>query len=439
MEVATGSDGLARLSWRLLRHNRDFRFFFAAQLISSAGDWFLVVALSGLVLQLTHSPALAAAVFVAYSLPYAFATFVGGPLADRVDRRRLMIVTNLIMGLLAMGFFLVRTRSDLWLLYALAAGISAVAAFFEPAASASVPNLVDPPDLAAANALTGAAWGTMMAVGAALGGLVVAAWGVRAAYAADAASFLAAALLVLLIRRATSGPRDPLEEHPGMIRASREAMAYAREDHRVLVLFGARIGMGTAIGLVALLPVIAIDLFHAGDRGTGILFAFRGVGFLIGPFLIRSVIKRRDRHRLYVVVIVGPAVFAALYALTPWMQGVLSAGAILLVGNMVLGAQWALTTYAYQSTVPDEVLGRIFGFDGALITVTMATSNAVAGILATTIGVRWATAVVATAVVMWMGVVWVLGKGVRRGRSEPQGSPPAGVATRPGEVRRQAL
>jgi MFS family permease len=438
MDNATTTESLARVSWRLFRHNRDFRLFFTAQLISSAGDWFLIVALSGLVLKLTDSPGLAAAVFVAYSLPYAFATFVGGPLADRLDRRRLMIVTNLVMGLLAVGFFLVRDRADLWLLYVLAAGISAVSALFEPAASASVPNLVDPEDLGAANALTGAAWGVMMAVGAAAGGLVVAAYGVHAGYTVDAASFAIAAVLVWLIRRPTSRPREPHVEHPGLISATREAMAYARRDHRVLVLFAARLGMGTAIGLVALLPVIAINVLHAGDRGTGILFAFRGVGFLIGPFLIRSVIKRRDRRRLYTVVIAGPAVFAAMYAITPWMSAVLTAGLILLVGNMVLGAQWALTTFAYQSIVPDRVLGRIFGFDGALITVTMAASNAIAGLLAVTLGIRWAVAIIASAVVVWMGVVWVLASAVRSGPAElPAVHIPGGP--QPGETSRPAI
>lgn len=438
MDATTSTDGLARVSWRLFRHNRDFRLFFTAQLISSAGDWFLIVALSGLVLKLTGSPGLAAGVFVAYSLPYAFATFVGGPLADRLDRRRLMIVTNLVMGVLAAGFFLVRARSDLWLLYVLAAGISAVSALFEPAASASVPNLVDPADLAAANAITGAAWGMMMAVGAAAGGLVVAAYGVRAGYTVDAVSFAVAALLVFLIRRPTSRPREPHAEHPGLISATREAIAYSREDHRVLVLFAARLGMGTAIGLVALLPVIAIQLLHAGDRGTGILFAFRGVGFLIGPFLIRSVIKQRDRRRLYAVVIAGPAVFAAMYAITPWMPSVLTAGAILLVGNMVLGAQWALTTFAYQSIVPDRVLGRIFGFDGALITVTMAASNAIAGLLAVTLSIRWAVAIITSAVVVWMGVVWVLARGVRAGPADLPAVPIPGGPLPP-ETNRPAI
>ena len=436
MDDTTATESLARVSWRLFRHNRDFRLFFTAQLISSAGDWFLIVALSGLVLKLTDSPGLAAGVFVAYSLPYAFATFVGGPLADRLDRRRLMIVTNLVMALLATGFFLVRDRADLWLLYVLAAGISAVSALFEPAASASVPNLVDPDDLPAANALTGAAWGVMMAVGAAAGGIVVAAYGVRAGYTVDAATFAAAAVLVWAIRRPTSQPREPHAEHPGLISATREAMAYARQDHRVLVLFAARLGMGTAIGMVALLPVIAIDVLRAGDRGTGILFAFRGVGFLIGPFLIRSVIKRRDRRRLFTVVIAGPAVFAAMYAVTPWMPSVLTAGGVLLVGNMVLGAQWALTTFAYQSIVPDHVLGRIFGFDGALITVTMATSNAIAGLLAVTLSVRWAVAIIATSVGAWMIVVWILARGVRSGPSDlpvvpTPGTPPPAETNRP--------
>jgi len=275
-------------------------------------------------------------------------------------------------------------------------------------------------------------------VGAAAGGLVVAAYGVRAGYTVEAASFFIAAVLVGLIRRPTSRPREPHVEHPGLIMATHEAMAYARKDRRVLVLFAARLGMGTAVGLVALLPVIAIDVLHAGDRGTGILFAFRGVGFLIGPFFIRSVIKRRDRRRLYALVVAGPAAFAILFSITPWMLTVLTAGAILLAGNMVLGAQWVLTTFAYQSIVPDRLLGRIFGFDGSFLTVTIAASNAIAGVLAGVLGVRWAAAIITSAVVAWSIVVWLLSRGVRRGSVDLPAMPPPGGPV-PGESSHPAI
>jgi MFS family permease len=397
-------------AWRLLRRNRDFRLFYIAELVSLAGDWFLVVALSGLVLHLTHSPALVAAVFVAYNLPFGIVSFVGGPLADRLDRRRLMIVTNVVMGALALGFFLARSNSDLWLVYVLAAGISAVSALFEPAASAAVPNLVDPADLAAANVLNGSAWGTMLAVGAGLGGIVVGAFGNDVGYAFDAFSFFAAAALLVRVRRRTSEPREPHVEHPGIVEATREAVRYSRQDHRVLALYGTRLGAGFAIGVVALLPVLALSVFHAGDRGTGLLFAFRGIGSLIGPFLIRPLIREGNRKRLFAAVIWTPAVFALVYGVLPWMPVILLAGVAALVAHVAGGAQWTLVTYEYQTIVPDAVRGRIFGFDGALITFTLSLSNALCGWLAGLFGVRDVMTAVGVCVALYAAVVWSIAR-----------------------------
>jgi len=397
-------------AWSLLRRNRDFRLFYIGQLVSYAGDWFLIVALSGLVLRLTGSAALVAAVFVAYNLPYGIVSFVGGPLADRLDRRRIMVVTNVVMGVFALGFFLARSSSDLWIVYVLAAGISAVSALFEPAASAAVPNLVDPEDLAAANVLNGSAWGTMLAVGAGLGGIIVGAFGNDVGYAFDALSFFTAAALLRWVRRATSERRAPHHEHPGFVDATREAVRYSRRDRRVLALYATRLGAGFAIGVVALLPVLAISVFHDGDRGTGLLFAFRGIGSFIGPFLARPLIRRGNRRRLFAAVIWSPAVFALVYGTLPWMPSILLAGTAALIAHLAGGVQWTLAMYEYQSIVPDRVRGRIFGFDGALITFTLSASNALCGWLAGLYGVREVMTIVGIAVACYAAIVWTVAR-----------------------------
>src|SRR5438067_12383905 len=98
-------------AWRLLQRNRDFRLMSLAQLISYAGDWFLFVALAGLVYSLTHSAGLVALVLGAQTVPSAFLTFVGGPLADRLERQRMMVTADVVRGLLALGCFLIHSRS----------------------------------------------------------------------------------------------------------------------------------------------------------------------------------------------------------------------------------------------------------------------------------------------------------------------------------------
>ncbi|HEX2267114.1 MAG TPA: MFS transporter, partial [Actinomycetota bacterium] len=245
-----------RSTFSLLVRNRDFRLLFAAMVVSFAGDWFLFVALAGLLFSLTQSPAYVAALYAAMTVPFALATFVGGPLADRFNRQFLMVASDVLRGLLALGFFLVDQRSEIWIVFVLSALISGLQAVFEPTAMAAIPNLVDREDLTAANVLAAATWGTMLTIGSALGGLVVTTLGREAAYIADAASFLGSAILVLQIRRRFSEPREPHHEHPGLFEAAREALGHARKDRRVLALLTVKAGFGLGAGVIALLPVL---------------------------------------------------------------------------------------------------------------------------------------------------------------------------------------
>jgi MFS family permease len=366
----------------LLVRNRDFRLLFTALVISLAGDWFLFVALAGLVFDLTGSAVLVAAVFASTTVPFAVFTFVGGPLADRLNRQRLMIGADLVRGLLALGFFLVHDPSDVWLVYVLAGAIAALGAVFEPASSAAVPNLVDGEDLGPATMVTGATWGTMLAVGSALGGLVVALFGREAGYLCDSASFLVSAGLVARIRRPMSKPRPTHHEHPAITRAIRETFRYARQDRRVLALLSVKGGFGLAAGMVGLLPVLAFEVFGAGDMGTGILMGFRGLGVLVGPFLVRRILRGHDLRPVFTAIPVAFATFGLFYAGAAWAPWLVLSGILVMAAHFGGGAQWTMSTYALQRIVPDHFRGRIFGFDYGLVTFTVALSATVGGALA---------------------------------------------------------
>src|SRR5437764_4984804 len=288
---STRSPGAA---WSLLHRNPDFRLLFSAQVVSFTGDWFLFVALAGLVFSLTHSPGLVAAVYAALTVPFAIFMFVGGPLADRLNRQALMIVADLLRGVLCLGFFLIHSASQVWMVYVLAGAVTALAAVFEPASMAAIPNLVDREDLATANVMAGAVWGSMLAIGSALGGLVVATFGRRAGYIGDASSFVVSAAIVSRIRGRFSEARPTSHEHPGLLESTREAIRYARQDHRVLALMTVKGGFGLGAGVVSLLPVLAFTVYHRGDAGTGILYAFRGAGVFVGPFLVRRWLADED-------------------------------------------------------------------------------------------------------------------------------------------------
>ncbi|HJT17500.1 MAG TPA: MFS transporter, partial [Thermoanaerobaculia bacterium] len=176
--------------WRLLRHNRDFTLLYTGTLISLGGDWFLTVALLDLVLQLTGSATLASLMLLCQSLPIFIFTPIAGHVIDRVDRRKLMITMDVIRTGACLLPLLARSVALLPFAFVGVIIISIGSAYFEPASQAAMPNLVPSEELSAANVLMGSTWGTMLAVGAAIGGAVTMRFGRDVSFVVDSLSFL---------------------------------------------------------------------------------------------------------------------------------------------------------------------------------------------------------------------------------------------------------
>ena len=386
----------------LLRRNPDFNRLYVAQLVSYAGDWFATVALLGLVNELTGSATLTTLVLVSQMLAIAVASPLGGHLADRMDRQRLMVLTDVARLVLALGYLLVNDAGEVWLVFLLTAAIGALSAAFTPASNAAIPNLVDREDLPAANVLVGAAWGTMLAVGGALGGVVAAVLGRDAAFIGDALSFGLSAVLLLRIRRRFAEAREH-QEHPSITEATRETVRYARQDHRVLALLSVKAGFGLGAGVIGLLPILALEVFHAGDTGTGILWGFRGVGALVGPFLARRFTK--DLGSLFAAIGVSFAVYGLFYGTVPLMPTLWGAALFVLLAHLGGGAQWTLSTYGLQVLVPDRIRGRVFAVDFGMVTLTLACSILAAGWAADHFDPRAVMAVMA-AIALGYAAVW---------------------------------
>ena len=299
-------------------------------------------------------------------LPYT------GTLADRLDRRKILIAANLAALVAVLLLFLVRTPATAPLAL-VAIGLVAVAkAFYSPAASAALPNVVDPADLAAANAVAGSAWGTMTIVGASLGGIVSSLAGPYVSFAVAAVSLLAAAVLTLLIRRPLQAPRDPDAAPAHAWHALLEALRYigARPRLRALITVKSAVGLGN--GVLTVFPLLA-SIYGVGALGAGLLFAVRGAGALVGPFVMRPVL----RHRSWLLP--GLALSMLLYglgyvgvALVPWFPAVL---ALVFVAHFAGGTNWVLSNYALQGEVPDRLRGRVFATDLMVATLAIAVSQ----------------------------------------------------------------
>ncbi len=378
--------GGAKASWSLLRRNRDFRLVYLGSVISLGGDWFLLVALFGLVLDLTDSSLAVALLIAAQDLVFFVASPVAGVLADRMDRRILMVGADIARAVICLGFLFVRTEEFVWVLYPLLGLMALFSAAFEPASLAALPNLVEEEDLPIANAMSGSIWGTMLAVGAALGGIVSGLLGHEAAIGVNALSFVASAWLVLRIRRSFSAVREA-REHQRLGPAAAETLRYARRDHRVLALLAVKFGFGVAGGVLVIIPLLAKRVFDGGDMAIGMLLAARGVGAMIGPFAGRAWLGPKDR-RLFLVIGVALAIFGVGYAVLGLVPSLLLAMPAVALAHIGGGAQWTLSSYGLQKIVPDHIRGRIFAFDGMLVTLTFGSSAILAGWLAERFGAQ---------------------------------------------------
>jgi MFS family permease len=388
--------------WRLLRYNRDFRLLYAGTLISLGGDWFLTVALLDLVLQLTGSATLASLMLLCQSLPIFIFTPIAGHAVDRLDRRKLMIVVDIMRTGACLLPLLTRGPALLPFAYAGVILIAIGSAYFEPAAQAALPNLVSQEELGPANVLMGSTWGTMLAVGAAIGGVVTMRFGRDVSFLVDAVSFLFSALLLWRMRAAFTEVREE-HEQPPLIESIRETLHYARANPRVLALLTSKGGYGMGAGVVAMLSVFGREVFRAGAFGIGLLFAARGLGALLGPFLIRAVADRDDLQ--YRLIAASVFLFGAGYVALGFSSSLIVGSIAIFFAHLGGGAQWQVSTYGLQREVPDWIRGRVFAADWGFVTLTMSISSVLAGVLSDRLGPTTAAVGTASVCVAW-AIFW---------------------------------
>lgn len=280
----------------LLARNRDFRRLVIASVVSLAGDWFSFVAVASLVTEVTGLAGAGAYVYAATVIPVFVASPFAGIIADRFDRRRTLVIADLVRVPIALSLCLAAYWHSVVLAVTSTILLAIGASFSDPIASAATPNLVDPEDLATAQALMGAVWGSMLMIGAGIGGVVAELFGRQAAFAIDAASFAISALSIARIER-------PMQQQtPGTTTGTiREALAYIRGAPVVLRLIFAKVGVSAANGIVGLLPTFASRRFAGTDIATGLLFAARGLGAMLGPVLARFSIGATPATRAIVI------------------------------------------------------------------------------------------------------------------------------------------
>ena len=395
--------------WQLLRRNPEFTRLWIGQLVSNLGDWFNTVAVLALVYDLTQSGLSTGLIIIASTLPAFLLTPYAGVVVDRFDRRKIMMTADLTRGFLALGMLLVRSTNELWMLYLFSALLIAFASFFGPALNAAIPNLVSREELISANALSSATWGLMLAVGAAIGGIVIAAVGRDAAFVVNSLSFFFSAAMIFSIRKSFGQPHA---QHGAARRSTwqefRSSLAFLRAYPQVLSSALVKTGIGLAGGVILLLTVFAQAVFRVGDAGVGWLYSARGLGVLLGPYFARPYVGRdpiKMRRAILVSFALGGLGYLAFSTASTFVLGAL----LVMLAHMCTGILWTLSSTLLQIYTPDRMRGRIFAIDFGTNTVTTALSTFLVGVMLE----RWEARVVAAAMavvfivyaVLWGGLV----------------------------------
>jgi DHA3 family macrolide efflux protein-like MFS transporter len=365
------------------------------------------LALLLLINHLTGSTAALATMAIVLALPTLTFGLVAGVYVDRLDRKRVMVVADLIRGLLVLGFVLVDSPDKIWLLYLIGFLQASVGTFFNPARSALIPNLVKKEGLLAANSLSQTTQIIFSLLGtAAAGGLVGLLDVYWPIFAIDAATFLGAMLLVRAI--AYQRQVEPADKTISLKTVFSELTGGLRLTFGNRVLAGTILAAAvTMLGLgavnVLLVPLIVNDLAIPETWFAGVEFAQTSAMILSGA-LIAVLAARFKPTFIVTAALIGLGALTALLSgiSTPWHLILILFG----VGWFITPLQASVQTIA-QTAVPDEVRGRTGAANNALITTANLVSMAAAGLLADAIGVR-TVFIVSGAVVAFAGLLAAL-------------------------------
>ena len=342
--------------FRSLR-NRNYRLFATGQVVSNSGTWMQRVAQDWLILNLTHGSGTALGITTGLQfLPLLLFGLYGGVLADRFPKRRILMITQAVMGVLALllGVLALTGTAQVWHVYALAFGLGVATVVDNPTRQTFAVEMVGPNDLSNAIALNSAIFNTARIVGPAIAGVLIAAIGTGPVFIVNAASFGAVMLGLYLMREDELYIREPVPRAKGQLR---EGLRYVRERRDLVMLliivffvaaFGMNFQMTTAL--------MSREVFHSGASSFGLASTMLAVGAVSGSLLAAR--RKRPRMRLMLIA-------AAFFGVLEIVSGVMPNYGLFLV--MLVPTGVALLTFnttanaVMQLSVPAWMRGRVMG------------------------------------------------------------------------------
>src|SRR5271166_6225456 len=415
--------------WRLLRGNRNFRRLWLAQIVSEIGDWFYTLSIYTLLLQLTGQASSVALALVLQVLPQTFIGPTAGVINDRLRRKQVMIAADLVRVFVVLAMLLVRSRSTVWLVYPLLLAETLMAAFFEPARSAVIPNIAARGEVLIANTLSSATWSVNLLIGASVGGVVAAFFGRDAVFILNALSFLASAVFIGGMHfaephaesAAPLRPRDLVDFSPVL-----EGIRYIRNHRTLLPTVFAKagelmIGPSWVIFTVMGAREFAVhwrnvDAARGAMLGMSVLLGGRGLGALVGPLIAARWAGRSDR-RLQLGILFGYLTIAVGYGILGTTRTVWMASACAMLAHAGGSTVWVFSTTLLQLHTDDRFRGRVFSADLGFSMLTIAAGAYLCGRLLDA-GVTARTVATWTGLIMLIpALLWALAMRVRPDRT----------------------
>jgi MFS family permease len=368
--------------WQVLQQ-RDFGLFWLSLLFSAVGSQISTVAVAWQVYEITNSPFQLGLTGLFRALPVMILSLPGGVLADRMDRRKLLIITQSLAALLALALGLLTSTGEIrvWHIYAVTFLSGAVGIFDAPARTAMIPALVSAEQLASAYALN-ITWRQIATLGGPfIGGVVISVLGISPAYYIDAGSFLAVIICLAFMRRQVKPAREQKESPLQSVRAG---FTFIRENSVILGLMS----MDTCVQFFgayrSMMPAFARDILGTGPAGLGALLGVPALGALAGSGMVLAAGNPRRKGRLIIgvtlIYTIGLICFALSRSLTLSLLIVFCLGLVDAIGE-------TLRDTLVQLTTPDRMRGRVKSFDQVFMSAGTYVGHAQMGTAAMFVGV----------------------------------------------------
>ena len=371
-------------TFRSLR-NYNYRLFFFGQMISLTGTWMQTIGQAWLVLDLTHSPLALGTVTMLQFLPISLLVLFGGVIADKVPKRRLLVLTQTaaMTQAFVLAFLTWSGLIALWQIYVLATMLGLTNAIDNPTRQAFVVEMVGRDDVTNAVALNSSMFNSARLIGPAVGGVIIAAVGVSAAFFVNGVSFIAVIIGLLLMRPALLHPASRGGEGR-LLEQLAEGLRYSLRTPSILLILILMASIGTfGYNFTVVLPLLARNVLHVGSIGFGAMTSAVGVGSLVAALALATLRKPSRR-----TLLIGATAFAAILAAVAashWYALTL----VLLVALGVAGISFTATANStLQITAPDHLRGRVMSLYMLLFAGTTPIGGQLTGIMAEHIGIQ---------------------------------------------------